>query len=131
MQSTGHSSTQARSLRSTHGWAITYVTASPSRKAPHRGAPHHGAIPSVWNAHSVVSLWPDSRTIGCRVVVRYLTGRAAPSGRPELTDVVGHVRAVAVDAVEIERRDGSLIRIQRADVVTWKLVPDPPQRRTG
>jgi len=73
-------------------------------------------------------LWPDSQTVGRRVVVRYLTGRRAPSGRPELTDVIGHVRATDADSVHVERRDGTLVTIQRTDVVTWKLVPDPPQR---
>ena len=79
----------------------------------------------------MVSLWPDSRTIGRRVVVRYLTGRIAPSGRPELTDVIGHVRAADADMVQIERRDGTLVTVRRADAVTWKPVPDPPQRKTG
>jgi hypothetical protein len=61
-------------------------------------------------------------------VVRYRTGRTAPSGRPELSDVLGHVRAVDVASVQIERRDGTLVTIRRADAVTWKLVPDPPPR---
>ena len=78
-----------------------------------------------------MSLWPDSRTIGRRVVVRYLTGRTAPSGRPELTDVIGHVREVDVDTVQIECRDGTLVIVRLSDIVTWKPVPDPPQRRTG
>jgi hypothetical protein len=60
--------------------------------------------------------------------VRYLTGRRAPSGRPELTDVIGHVRAADANSLQVERRDGSLVTIQRAEVVTWKPVPDPPQR---
>jgi hypothetical protein len=96
-----------------------------------RGTPHSGGNPSVCNSHSVVSLWPDPRTVGRRVVVRYLTGRTAPSGRPELTDVIGHIRAVDADTVQLERRDGTLVTVRRADVVTWKPVPDPPQRTTG
>ena len=66
--------------------------------------------------------------IGQRVVVRYRTGRMAASGRPELTDVLGHVRAVDDESMQVERRDGSLVTVLRADAVTWKPVPDPPQR---
>ncbi len=87
-----------------------------------------GGAPSVWNAHSVTSPWPDSRVVGQRVVVRYRTGGTAPSGRPELSDVIGHVRVADVESVQIERRDGALVTIRRADAVTWKPVPDPPQR---
>jgi hypothetical protein len=76
----------------------------------------------------MTSSWPDSETIGQRIVVRYRTGGTAPSGRPELTDVIGHVRAADVDTVQIERRDRTLVTVQRADAVTWKPVPDPPQR---
>ena len=75
-----------------------------------------------------MSSWPDSETIGQRIVVRYRTGGTAPSGRPELTDVIGHVRAADVDTVRIERRDQTLVTVRRADAVTWKPVPDPPQR---
>jgi hypothetical protein len=76
-------------------------------------------------------LWPDSQALGRRVVVRYLTGRTAPSGRPELTDVIGHVRAVDADTVRIERHDGTLVTVRREDAVTWKHVPERPQRTTG
>ena len=76
----------------------------------------------------MVSLWPDSRTVGRRVVVRYLTGRLAASGRPELTDVVGHVRSVNADQVTVEQRDGAEVTVRRADTVTWKVVPEPPRR---
>ena len=93
-----------------------------------RGAPRPGANTSVWNARTVMKSWPTSETIGQRIVVRYRTGETAPSGRPELTDVVGHVRAADVDTVQVERRDGTLVTVARADAVTWKPVPDPPQR---
>jgi hypothetical protein len=75
-----------------------------------------------------MSSWPDSETIGQRVVVRHRTGGTAPSGRPELTDVIGHVRSVDPLSVQIERRDGLLVTVQRSDAVTWKAVPEPPQR---
>ena len=78
-----------------------------------------------------MSLWPGSGTIGQRIVVRYRTGETAPSGRPELTDTVGYVRAADGDTVQIERRDGTLVVVARADAVTWKPVPDPPQRTAG
>jgi hypothetical protein len=75
----------------------------------------------------MTSSWPDSRTLGRRVVIRYRTGGTAQSGRPELTDVIGHIRAISADVVEIERRDGTTATVLRADAVTWKPVPD--QRR--
>ncbi len=76
----------------------------------------------------MVSPWPGSQTIGQRIVMRYRTGATATSGRPELTDVIGHVRAADVDTVQIERRDGTLATVRRTDAVAWKPVPDPPQR---
>jgi hypothetical protein len=76
----------------------------------------------------VVSSWPGSDAIGQRVVVRHRTGRPASSGRPELTDVLGHIRAADGQHVQIERRDGTLVTVLRADAVAWKPVPDPPQR---
>lgn len=78
-----------------------------------------------------MSSWPDSQAIGQRIVVRYRTGETAASGRPELTDVIGHVRAVDADAVQVERRDGTLVTVARADTLTWKPVPEPPQRTAG
>jgi hypothetical protein len=75
----------------------------------------------------VTSSWPDSRTLGRRIVIRYRTGGTAMSGRPELSDVIGHVRSVSLDDVQVERRDGTFATVRRADVVTWKPVPD--QRR--
>jgi hypothetical protein len=73
------------------------------------------------------SSWPGSQTIGRRIVVRYRTGGTAPSGRPELTDVIGHVRSVGPEDLQLDRRDGTLVSVRRADLVTWKPVPD--QRR--
>jgi hypothetical protein len=78
----------------------------------------------------VLSSWPDSETIGARVVVRYRTGAAAASGRPELTDVIGYLREVDSEFLRVEHRNGALVTVWRADVVTWKPVPDPPQRTT-
>jgi hypothetical protein len=62
--------------------------------------------------------------LGQRVVVRSRTGDLGPSGGPELTDVIGHVRALTDDLITVERRDGALVDIRRSDVVTWKEVPE-------
>jgi hypothetical protein len=45
-----------------------------------------------------------------------------------MTDVIGHVRVVDAGSIQVERRDGTLVTIERSDAVTWKPVPDPPQR---
>ena len=68
----------------------------------------------------------DISLIGRRVVVRWRTGGTGPSGGPEMTDVIGHVRAVTADLVTIQRRDDTMIDIRVTDIVTWKVVP--PQR---
>lgn len=67
--------------------------------------------------------------IGQRVVVRSRTGGIGLSGGPELTDTIGHVRALDDDVVTVERRDGELVSIRRTDVVTWKEVPPAAPRR--
>src|SRR5450756_357761 len=48
MQSTGHSSMHALSLTSTQGWAITYVTGTPSRGVNSRNRRRLGQYPSEW-----------------------------------------------------------------------------------
>src|SRR4029078_12508359 len=68
MQSTGHSSMQALSLRSTQGWAMTYVTCDPPRTD---GARRRGTRPGCPPGPPLVSRTPyPSRT-----------GRGALSGR--------------------------------------------------
>jgi hypothetical protein len=62
--------------------------------------------------------------VGSRIVVRYLTGEVGPSGGPEMTDVIGHVRAVGDGAVLVERRGGELVTVRLADVKAWKVVPE-------
>lgn len=71
----------------------------------------------------------DAGSIGARLVVRHETGGRGPTGGPELTDVVGHLRAVDERTVTIELRDGSLRVVDRRSVVTSKRVPDRPVRR--
>ena len=62
--------------------------------------------------------------VGSRVVVRYLTGEVGPSGGPEMTDVIGHVRALGDGAITVERRGGELVTVRVADVTAWKVVPE-------
>jgi len=74
----------------------------------------------------------DSTTVavGTRVVVRrLLRGRAGPSGGPAMTDVVGRVVAHTGEVLRVERRDGELVDVAVADVVTLKQVPDGAGRR--
>jgi hypothetical protein len=61
--------------------------------------------------------------LGERLVVRLRTGGIGPSGGPEMTDVIGHLRAVSDDSLTLQRRDETLIDVQRADILTWKVVP--------
>ena len=68
--------------------------------------------------------------VGTRVVVRrLLRGRAGPSGGPAMTDVVGRVVARTGEVLRVERRDGELVDVAMADVVTLKQVPDGAGRR--
>lgn len=71
----------------------------------------------------------DARAIGSRIVVRHETGGVGPSGGPEMTDVIGHVRTVAEGAVTIELRDGQMRTVDLRTVTSWKPVPDRPVRR--
>ena len=68
------------------------------------------------------SLGPDD--IGRRAVVRYLTGGTAISGRPELTDVIGHIRSLDAAVVTLETKDGSTVSVAWSDVVACKVVPE-------
>ena len=69
--------------------------------------------------------------VGQRVVVRSRTGGVGLSGGPEMTDVIGQVRAVSDDLVTLERRDGVLVDVRMDDVVTWKEVPEPGPKQTA
>lgn len=71
----------------------------------------------------------DRAAIGSRIVVRHETGRVGPTGGPEMTDVIGHVRAVDETSVTIELRDGQSRVVALTTVVTWKPVPPRPLRR--
>jgi len=68
----------------------------------------------------------DASLLGRRLVLRSRTGGIGPSGGPELTDVVGHLRAITTESVTVERRDGTLVEVRTSDLVAWKVVPPPP-----
>jgi GNAT superfamily N-acetyltransferase len=71
----------------------------------------------------------DVGEVGARIVVRHETGGVGPSGRPQLTDVIGHVLGVEAGAVTIQQRDGRTTSVPLPSIVTWKRVPDRPVRR--
>src|SRR5665647_2546207 len=63
MQSTGHSSTQARSLTSMHGAPITYVTWSSSlSRPPRRRAASITRAPGARKNHSTCEKWLVARS---------------------------------------------------------------------
>jgi N-acetylglutamate synthase len=68
--------------------------------------------------------------IGQRVVVRSLVpGERGPSGGPAMTDVVGVLEVADEREVVVRRRDGTVQRVARADIVVMKSVPPPPSPR--
>src|SRR3954451_18106219 len=114
MQSTGHSSMQALSLRSTQGCAMTYVTTGPpvGWSAPSIADVLPRGPPGVRGGDDTVADAPDlwQRRVGQRVVVR----RRLPDG--SATDVVGPLTAVDDAALTVAGRGGE-VRIPLADVV--------------
>lgn len=67
--------------------------------------------------------------LGSRIVVRHETGRVGPSGGPEMTDVIGHVRNVDSTSVTVEHRSGRLVTVSFDTIVSWKPVPEAVPRR--
>jgi N-acetylglutamate synthase len=62
--------------------------------------------------------------VGMRVVVRVLVpGETAPSGRPAMRDILGVLRSWGAETLSVERADGLVETVRRADVVTGKPVP--------
>lgn len=69
----------------------------------------------------------DGASAGQRVVVRSrVPGETGPSGGPAMTDAVGVIEYADEDEIVVRRKDGSLRRVARADIVTMKPVPPPP-----
>lgn len=67
--------------------------------------------------------------VGARMVLRSIVpGQRGPSGGPALTDVVGRMLEHRQGAVTIERRDGSLVEVDLALVVSARRVPDGAAR---
>lgn len=65
-----------------------------------------------------------------RVVVRSrVPGETGPSGGPGMTDAVGVVEYADDHEIVVRRRDGTVCRIARGDIVTMKPVPPPPPAR--
>lgn len=62
--------------------------------------------------------------LGLRVVVRrVLPGETGPSGGPAMTDVLGVLESWEDDALTVRREDGSVVRVDRATLVSGKAVP--------
>lgn len=69
--------------------------------------------------------------VGARVVVRSRIGGRGPGGGPAVSDVVGVLERAEPDALTVRRRDGSLVRLPLADVVTAKRVHAVPSAPGG
>ena len=68
--------------------------------------------------------------MGKRVVVRTrVPGETGPSGGPAFTDVLGVLESWDEGVLTVRRRDGSLIAIEAALIVSGKVIPPPPERR--
>lgn len=70
----------------------------------------------------------DAKSVGQRMVLRYVVAGQGPSGGPALTDVIGRVLALEDGLVTLERRDGTQVVVALADVVVAKIVPPSPVR---
>lgn len=68
--------------------------------------------------------------LGLRVVVRRaLPGETGPSGGPAMTDVLGTLQSWTEDHLVVRHDDGTLVRIERAHLVSGKAVPPRPSVR--
>ena len=75
------------------------------------------ATPQTWRA----------AVAGSRVVVRRRLHDPLPDG-PHLTDVLGVVLVVDDEGLTLDTSRGPA-RILGADIVLWKPIPPPPERR--
>lgn len=98
--------------------------AAPAAAQP-EPSPSPGPSPARPAALLVVRLTRED--VGARVTVRH---RLRDDASASLTDVVGTLLAWdADDVLRVERRDGTVAAIPRADVVAAKVVPPPPPPR--
>jgi len=68
--------------------------------------------------------------VGLRVVVRrVLRGEIGPTGGPAMTDVLGVCESWGDGVATVRRRDGSVVEIAVADIVSGKPVPPRPSVR--
>lgn len=65
--------------------------------------------------------------VGERVTIRRLV--TDEGGREVPSDVLGHLLAFDDDHLEVERRDGTRVRIDPATVIASKVIPPAPPRR--
>jgi GNAT superfamily N-acetyltransferase len=62
--------------------------------------------------------------VGARIVVRVrIPGETGPSGGPAMRDIIGVLTAWGPTDLMVERADGTVETVRRADVVTGKPVP--------
>src|SRR3954468_3020210 len=124
MQSTGHSSMQALSFRSTQGSAMTYVTS---------GVSFHG-LPTRC-ASSVADVSADE-PVGVRYArevgpgdsgVRISLRRRYPDG--QLGDVLGVLESWVDGGGAFVRASGERVVLPEDDVVAPRRIPPPPARR--
>ena len=97
-------------------WGLLVSPDSPTFDPPARRPQiSHGA-------RFIVALTEDS--IGERVSIRYLLRGEGPTDPDVLmTDVLGHLRIWSETIAEVVKRDGEVIRIERAKIVAAKVIP--------
>lgn len=52
-----------------------------------------------------------------------------PTGGPAFTDVLGMLESWEDDAITVRRRDGTLVQVETALIVSGKAIPPEPKRR--
>src|SRR6478609_11725567 len=129
MQSTGHSSMQALSFRSTQGCAMVYVTVrSSSVRVPpsiatsqpiaHPGVPVSRPFLGI-GVPMVVRFGPAD--VGRRVTLRRQILDVAP-GEPSLGDVVGVLEGWSDGTLTLRKRSGELVAVPEITVVAGRVV---------
>src|SRR3954452_17855836 len=122
MQSTGHSSTHALSITSTHGSAMMYVTAHPLAQTLAAGAtprPPRRPKPSISARRWSIVLGPED--LGHRVVVRQIIGVC--DNRPIYADLLGELLDATETQVTVRSADGP-VTVARTAIAGAKRIPD-------